>query len=92
MNPLAEIPAKARYVTYLVYTALIVVQGGLAIWYNDPDPEWVKKSGDVLQYLGGVLAFTAASNVTSRSTPPPAPHDNPLNPEDGDEPGRHRAD
>ena len=86
MNPLTAIPAKARYYVYLIFMVAVVVQGALAVWY-DPDPDWIGRSGDVLQYLGGALALTAASNITPSDTPKPSLKDNPLRPDEG---GEHR--
>jgi protein-S-isoprenylcysteine O-methyltransferase Ste14 len=77
MNPLTEIPASVRYYVYLVYTLALVVMGAVSIAHTDPDPEWIKKTGDVLQYLGIALGLTAASNITRASTPKPAPDKGP---------------
>lgn len=85
MNPLAQIPAKARYYVYLGYSLALVVWGAISIMYTDPDPEFVNKGGDVLQYLGGALALTAASNVKSDDGPPPPLENNPLRPGEDDD-------
>jgi hypothetical protein len=66
---LQMIPVAVRRVLYVLVVAAMVVQGAVAIWYDDPDPDFVRKAGDVLQYLSGfvvVMALANAKNVQGK--------------------------
>lgn len=57
------IPPWLRKSIYALVVTLLVMQGAAAIWFDDPDPDWVRKSGDVLQYLAGFAVLMASANV-----------------------------
>ena len=91
-NPFTLIPAKARWVCYVVFSFVLVIHACIALAMTDPDPAWVEKSGDVLQYLGGFLTLAAASNVTRRSRPKPTINNNPLRPDPMNVDGKHERE
>lgn len=67
-NPLTDIiPAAARKYVYAAYALAIIVVGALSVGGVD-----VGKVPDVLAYIGGALALTAASNVTPLAASPDA--------------------
>ncbi|WP_457203041.1 hypothetical protein [Nocardioides sp. HB32] len=62
-NPLTDIlPAAYRRYMYAIYTAAVIAVGALAVAGVSTG-----KAADVLAYLGGALALTAASNTNAGS-------------------------
>lgn len=84
MNVLTAIPALYRKWLYLAYTLALVIWGAISLAYTDPDPDWINKGGDILQYLGVALGLTAAANVTALDRPTPAPKNMPKRDERGE--------
>ena len=71
-NPLVGLlTPQIRQALYVGYFMLLLIAGGLEIAL-DPDPYWLNKGQEVLAYLGGALALTAASNI-AKADPQPGP-------------------
>jgi len=74
---LQSIPAKVRQAVYFGYGAIVFALGGLHVGLVaaavTKDPVWLTVVDEVVKYCGIPIAAVAGINVTTTSTPAPAP-------------------
>jgi hypothetical protein len=54
--------ASARAWIYGIYVIVGLLIGGLKVWYQDPDPQWLTQAFDVWAYLSIPVGSLAALN------------------------------
>ncbi len=70
-----DLTPGVRQVLYIGFFVLVLTSGALDIVY-DANPMWLTKGDDVLNYLGGALMLTAASNIAKTDPAGPTVIDN----------------